>query len=1763
MIFMGNNRVVKLYRIITAVVLILSIFTSGTIREYGPVVSQAVEESHTRYVCDIRLFYALKSVEDAKDKCQKSGYIPVEGDLNNGTDKNHVVLGYKETENKSEAICSIKLLSMDAGYEIKDYAELLKQYKNTNSAVIDTIEAASLEFVSNYKNGSPKAKQAYEGLNLIYVPEANNMKLGDYIVSEKADWDFYANVVAKASAGTTNAILGYLSLGLTAYENEYDSKSKKKVSVSWAAGVKDSMVWDEIEDAATEDDYDELYEEYGDDAREFHKKLQEFASAYDYAVATFDEEEYAEEIKKLNGKTDEEVLENKEELSENEQSILYLGIYEELEKYYVNNTDTLGEYLLELGHETSDEVDLTKLYPVIGSMTYAQRRLGAMGGLIALSSSVSENVEDNNTHSKITEAAKNLESIIGRDSYSVWMNNNEEIKDKKVAYTSDAIRMNAAQKLIEDYDPTSFKEKADEVMKWVNMALGIVSCVLILSKFTAVAYVLALVPAGICAIAAACGLTCAATSISAIAAHIAGAASAATGPVGWIIMAVLVVAMIVIWAVDAIIKYKKENSDIDYNDAPEFVADCVSGNGKEYLAYYKGTGSEHVDSEEKNSDYHGQVGISDVNGRMGFRGWNCMYYSKDENTGSPIISANGKNPFRVSYGNDGINAINGYDNAKSFGEITPANCNSLMKKDSGNGTFVHYRTENSVKNENGETQNTGTKDDSGEKSYFKDIIVKSADTEARAKAKIKAKGYKIWDVNIAGEARKNYSRHKEWAYTYIGYTLTNKPESAITDIRVATYVPSSSKEVNFGDIKYGCAGNLGYKADSTSEDKEYPGDLDGLWITTDSNAGTPIEVGKLHIVKDHADGAYVNKGWVPVTTFSGVPYNFASTRDWDKDDWEPGRLGNYGYSYTCYQTEEDNEWESPANYIYYEPETKYTSGTKYLSGLFFTFGTDSESTGSKVGETLAKYTQLVDRMRKSPNTVVIGDYNLAGSYNYKGYIVESNQKYLNIGYSWSYNPYRALTDIKAFQGTIFSEELPYSLSKVMSDGKQAAYDAVTVVSQRTTTRCKYVTRGIGPDNAYMSPTGLLGTNKEIRRGFTSYKPGGYSYSKGNMPFILSGLYVCGPVKNAQKLTLNDVIMTSGAHKGVNNGGKITADVSGEKTLSGANAAGDFNSIQEMKAPHELNPFNIAYPEWTNDSGTKHESGKPFYIYTRKETLKKKYISKLSVGSFSFADTGLETDKNTNLQVAKQVDLNAMIQANNVSSDEVIPVNAAVVPGRAWYDSVYNPDNKCANLADMAGGWYEPEAVPQKLPPYDVNVDRLPCEPPRYDIVENGDHDINGVGIEGDPVNRPASYISVSRTDDSEEAIKGILLYKAPKGTKTVPERIQVDGVSYNCASPSTPILMTPADGSNNAKEQEYKWKTVKYYLYYTYNRGVSPGQPITQISIDGNIFNSKQATALCVDKTDKTSSGKDGKKTIVERAVPYGEGDLSTFIHATYESDANMYFNKIYTANGSSKNEALLKLLEQGCTEFCDINLNEGTTLSDKERDKRKTEGGEYIYFGYRGYSLDEDEINSKKTEEAREKERESQLSEAVYDIVCTVGEKYHPEGIMTDRYQIYYMPVVKVNNKKEVSGVDLNAGTNGPPIYMYYTTTYATKEYNEKVGKDVRKNLSSEPKEYMKSPLRRICFTRYDRVPYSKDSGVSKEFGDDKRAWEYVLYSDYKSPVDLNDGAVKLDDDWHMENNRISMFVQREDGSVKGAAEITGGYTSSEAEIGEMWLNR
>ena len=1629
------------------------------------------------YISEVKTFQAKTEAEAIK-LCESDGYTCAKKDLNAGTGKDAVVMGYKLTENKDEAIYDIKLLHMNGGYQIKNYAEANEKLEKDNAGAGEALYDAANEFIANYQDGSPKAEEAYKGLNLFSIPEENNIGLGDFIVQDKADDNFFTKIVTRASSGALTAIANFLASGLTPLEKGKDQKTGKEKDISWADKVSDSPLWKVLESKKTSKDELSSYDkEYGDDANAFFKQLQKFATDFENAQSAYDEGEYVDNAEKLSM---DEAVEGSDEPTEEDRAMTYVNAYNFLNEYEAYQGRPLGEFLVDIGKKTSDKVDLRRLYPVMEQMTPAQRRMIGLVGVLPLIGCLGENKANPEAEKILNRAKAKIKEKMGENSFSVWINTNPELADKKVAFTSDAIRLNAAQQLVNqktDMDKwNEAKKVVNDVLKWINVG----SSVLFVLTWIAGNYGLA----GLIVKTASTVISATVTAICTKSIAISAMVSSWTGIFSLVILAVTFIFFIVSLIIDAILKSMPK----EYTEMADFAVDTKIDDGNNINLIYEAV-----------KDNQGR--IADLNAYEAQNGWLCMYTSKDERSGSPIRADANGNVFDIVYGD--TSTPNGYECTSEFGRITPANCNTGAKSDDVNGIFINYRTERSIANSSPDA-NTGTQQkSSGSKTYYADLVVVSGKDPQTVKARIaKMEGkYQVLDQNLCADERKESLGESQ--YTYLAYTVTENPKLAVRDIRVATF--QNGGQINFGSNSYGCAGTLGYPANDKNEDKSFPADLDGLYFTKNENAGSPIEVGKLHLVSSHSEA---KAGWEPVTTFSGLPYNFATTRFTYAGDKDWGRTQQYAYNYTGYATDEDDTWDNAKRYMYYEPETTYTSGTKYLSGIFFGFGADSEKAAAYTGmNTLAKISQLFDTLSSIHNTEepsATKGVNIAESYFYKGYIIDSNQKYMRMYYTWSYNPYRALTDVQVLRGSPYTSSLPLSFQKAVSYSanvsaaadSSASYVAASVVTQRSVAS-KRVLRGISPENAYMAPNGLMGANTEVSKGFTRESQGNFSIADGKLTLLPTNLYVSGYVKGRPGLTLDDVVVSTSARQGVNNGGKLTCDVSEDKTLAGNTPEGDFFSVQEFKDPHNLTPFNIAYPSWTDDGGKAkksdedngdhyHKAGTPVYMYIKHPVVRKKYISKILVGAAVREDVK-NTFENKNKEPTddeleafdKQVDLKAMSDAVSAGTDEMIPYDVAGDPTKAWYNHV------------KAG---------------------TDPEPPK----------------KGDP----AAYLSVTRTDDVDKAIRSVLLYESD--AKNTPDQLQFDRATYYCASNSTPIKM------NNGNT---------YFVYYSYNQGTVPGKPITELEISDKVFISGSSTALVVNKADVIGK-KNGKNVVTEPAVPFGDSRMEVFIHAKYDVTTS-YFSKIYTASGDTAKEAQLALLEQGCTEFCDIDLNRGV-------------GGKFVYLGYRGYSLDEDAINEKTSESAKEAEKQEQLYEAVYDIICTVGEEFHPEGIVSERHQIYYAPVVRYDRNKNPVATDLNEGTNGPKIYMYYTTMYAADEYNRRMRSEEDPIFSTMPKEYMKSPLTKIGFALYDYVPYSQDMEAASTGTDNKVIpWEYVMKSDNKEQLELNEGAVSFDK-YHMTgDNRIYMFAQREAGNVKASAEITGGYTTASVTENKLYLEQ
>ena len=134
----------------------------------------------------------------------------------------------------------------------------------------------------------------------------------------------------------------------------------------------------------------------------------------------------------------------------------------------------------------------------------------------------------------------------------------------------------------------------------------------------------------------------------------------------------------------------------------------------------------------------------------------------------------------------------------------------------------------------------------------------------------------------------------------------------------------------------------------------------------------------------------------------------------------------------------------------------------------------------------------------------------------------------------------------------------------------------------------------------------------------------------------------------------------------------------------------------------------------------------------------------------------------------------------------------------------------------------------------------------------------------------------------------------------------------------------------------------------------------------------------------------------------------------------------------------------------------------------------------------------------------------------------------------------------------DLN-GWEGYELYMYYASPYYSRTYNTKNNAN-----TSLPQNVFSGFISHLALAESDRVPYNTSVVSSYQTGQSACKWEYVMKADGSDHVDLNEGAVSYKHPSAIDI-RISMFVQRIDGSVKPSGEITGGFVNSKYDFGEL----
>lgn len=1597
------------------------------------------------YISDIRIWTGSTSKDDAKKYFDKIGYTMLDADVNGGTDTSRFVyIGYQTTNDPDEAITDIRMLPMDTGYQMYNYKEIAEYLASQNTGTARKMASAAATFADYYDEGSPKAQEAYIGLNLFDIGDKEKTRLGDFILENRDDLqNFFVKMIINSNATVIGSVTNLLSAGVTPYENDYDPKTKEYYTSDWATRVSESAIWDQLDGGMTEDEAIALDRAYNDNAKLLFKELQDFAMLYENAVVRYDEQSVKE---KDYFQSYEKAAENMDSVTEEDADLIYINAYNVLDGYYLTNTLSLAEWLVSIGNKTSEDVDYRRLYPVVEALGDAQMDMVALTSFISAVNTLGENKESDEFETVLTKTRNAIKKYNrdGAETLSVWETAEETgeqteaeagfiekllmpsdyysrlpKKDKYYAYTSEAVRRSSAENII---GKKTYLEKLDEdfskVMGWIKLIVGIATTLVSLADVI-------LKICACCSWASVAGCACAMKIL------------------GWLSFAGLIISgvlMLAEFAYSVFCFFYELINGIDktlnHTDKPSYVFDSVDTKDGYVTVRYSSV-----------LDNNGEIG--DINAAKQYK-WCLLAYTKDKNAGSPLCLDDNGTVFKAVCGNSSNQ--NGYDNVKYYGERNVGNTNAYCEKDELNGIYIHYRTVSSLKGAAPESDiEQEVIVDTEAQSYIGSVMISVAKTVEEAKAKIvrHTGKYYTYDYNLSPEM--------EFA-TYIGYSITSEPDKAVTDIRIAPYAGNSDETaaIFIGDIKYDRADIVGTYV-SGSDEQTKP-NADALYFTTDPNAGSPISADGLHFVTDFKS---VESGWEPVALFcADLPYDFNTAYT----EVNGELLDTYsGYSPLSNK-------KTKCVYMYFEPTEKYVGGEKYLSGFYFIGGYSLVSTPDYNNEKLLDFKTLTDKISAMPNTKILstrlnnairkGSFTSPGTAEIQEYLV----------YTYTYNPERAITDAALYQGVTYIDALPYSLNKPDTSGASAGYTACSYIGQqlykvdewegRVTQRAAtFIHKG----NTFKD-SGAMNVLPERAASVRDYgyieiwsesMDFGYKYSN----YLPEGLYVARHTEGREPLKLSDVVICGNAYNGTEENSKIYAIIDKEKALDGNTAQGYFHSVYELKDPYGKNALDLSYESWYKTIKNEPSERVGFYkkeslyIYLRggKES-KQTYISGLSVGSSSRAQY-LNSSPNAKPEELKGtdmvVDYSALIAAMTSCTGEVIPVNVS--------------------LSNQNDAWYNRQ--------------------------------INGKSDRTAAEDKPAAYIGVSRTDDPKKAITGVILYQTDAFITAA--EMTIGGVTYKCESTKMPIVM---NGKN-------------YFLYYTYNAGAVPGKPIEEITVDNIPLIHGYATNLAYDSSHTTL---------------YGNPEQTNFIHVKTAATINDFYNKLYIGKGINKHEALCDLLSQGCTDFIDMDLNEGVT-------------GSSIYMGYRAKELDRAKIDSKETESGKAAEFNDQTKEAVYDIILTRGEEYRPDGFTAEN-GIFYYPV---------SSCDLNDG-KGDLIYMYYSCPYYSNRYNVNNDED-----TLLPQNVYSGFYRKLGFARYDSIPYS--APLSGEDGPESTVyrWEYILYSDSTRTADFNSGAVCYDQKgYYAEDIRITMFGQRSDGSVKPTAEITGGYYTATVDIGAAVYN-
>ncbi len=358
-----------------------------------------------KYIEEVRLSYG-DTAEEAKSWLIENGYTVLDHDLNDGTGKQYVYLGYRTTNDKNKAITDMAIMDMKGGYSFGEYENMLKRKESEIKSTLHYFQTTVKEFAENYKKGDASAVSAVELMNRFYEDDSG-LRLGNFLTTYVDDADRLTKLFMQSNSSVISFMFYLLALGCT------DSSE----TGNWLYKFSQADPYDYYDPV----DYDEtarsLFVHWDD--------LRDQLLGYDHAVEIIETYGGAEEF--AENATLEEISSTTE----------ILTLHDILDSFEYD-----GESMLEFFLRDPDEIDISELYPLASVMTVGQTECARYIGLKEL---VKLAVSTKETLEQYEDAFKSLTSLTGSTgAYSVYTGIDRSLFEGGVALTNDALRESAS-----------------------------------------------------------------------------------------------------------------------------------------------------------------------------------------------------------------------------------------------------------------------------------------------------------------------------------------------------------------------------------------------------------------------------------------------------------------------------------------------------------------------------------------------------------------------------------------------------------------------------------------------------------------------------------------------------------------------------------------------------------------------------------------------------------------------------------------------------------------------------------------------------------------------------------------------------------------------------------------------------------------------------------------------------------------------------------------------------------------------------------------------------------------------------------------------------------------------------------------------------------------------------------------------------------------------------------------------------------------------